>query len=450
MFDTLSDRFDAVFKKLRGRGSLNETNIQEAMREVRMALLEADVNLSVVKSFIARVSEKAIGRTVLNSLTPGQQVIQVVHEELVLLMGEKNSRLNLATQPPAVVMMVGLQGSGKTTTTAKLAGWLREKEHKKCLLASLDVYRPAAMEQLATVGQQVQVATLPIQIGQKPLEIALRGLEAARNGGFDILFLDTAGRLHINEELMIELQIVRDHIHPIEILLIADAMTGQDAVTVARSFNEQLDVTGVILTKTDGDARGGAALSIRQVTGKPIKFLGTGEALDKLEPFHPERLASRILGMGDVLTLVETAMANVDLAETAKLQQKMQTSSFTLEDFLAQMGQVKKMGSLSDLMNMIPGVKQAIKGRDMELGEAQFKKTEAIILSMTIQERRKHMLLNASRKRRIAKGSGTTVQDVNQLLKQFVQAQTLMKRLGKIGPKGMMRGGMPNLSRRPF
>ncbi len=450
MFDTLSDRFDAVFKKLRGRGSLNETNIQEAMREVRMALLEADVNLSVVKSFIARVSEKAIGRTVLNSLTPGQQVIQVVHEELVLLMGEKNSRLNLATQPPAVVMMVGLQGSGKTTTTAKLAGWLREKEHKKCLLASLDVYRPAAMEQLATVGQQVQVATLPIQIGQKPLEIALRGLEAARNGGFDILFLDTAGRLHINEELMIELQIVRDHIHPIEILVIADAMTGQDAVTVARSFNEQLDVTGVILTKTDGDARGGAALSIRQVTGKPIKFLGTGEALDKLEPFHPERLASRILGMGDVLTLVETAMANVDLAETAKLQQKMQTSSFTLEDFLAQMGQVKKMGSLSDLMNMIPGVKQAIKGRDMELGEAQFKKTEAIILSMTIQERRKHMLLNASRKRRIAKGSGTTVQDVNQLLKQFVQAQTLMKRLGKIGPKGMMRGGMPNLSRRPF
>ncbi|MEO5350194.1 MAG: signal recognition particle protein [Magnetococcus sp. YQC-3] len=450
MFDTLSDRFDAVFKKLRGRGSLSETNIQESMREVRMALLEADVHLSVVKSFIANVSEKAIGREVLDSLTPGQQVIQVVHEELVLLMGEKNSRLNLATQPPAVVMMVGLQGSGKTTTTAKLAAWLREKEGKKSLLASLDVYRPAAMEQLATVGQQVKAATLPIVPGQKPLEIALRALDAARSGGYDTLFLDTAGRLHINEELMQELKTLRDRIQPVEILLVADAMTGQDAVTVSRSFNEQLDVTGVILTKTDGDARGGAALSIRQVTGKPIKFLGTGEALDKLEAFHPERMASRILGMGDVLTLVETAMAKVDMEETVKFQQKMQTSSFTLEDFLSQMGQVKKMGSLSDLVNMIPGVKQALKGRDMEMGEAQFKKTEAIILSMTIQERRKHMLLNASRKRRIAKGSGTTVQDVNQLLKQFVQAQTLMKRLGRLGQKGMMRGGMPKMPRRPF
>ncbi|WP_130470148.1 signal recognition particle protein [Candidatus Magnetaquicoccus inordinatus] len=450
MFDALSDRFEAVFKKLRGRGSLNESNIQEAMREVRMALLEADVNLAVVKAFIARVSEKAIGREVLDSLTPGQQVIQVVYEELVQLMGEKNSRLQLATQPPAVVMMVGLQGSGKTTTTAKLASWLREKERKKCLLASLDVYRPAAMEQLATVGNQVNVATLPIVAGEKPLAIALRALDMARNGGYDVLFLDTAGRLHINEELMQELQTVQKHIDPVEILLVADAMTGQDAVTVSRSFNEQLDITGIVLTKTDGDARGGAALSIRQVTGKPIKFLGTGEALDKLEAFHPERLASRILGMGDVLTLVETAMAKVDLAETAKLQQKLQHSSFTLEDFLAQMSQVKKMGSISDLVNMIPGVKQAIKGQDLSAGEAQMKKTEAIILSMTLQERRKHMILNASRKKRIAKGSGTTVQDVNQLLKQFVQAQTLMKRLGRIGQKGMMRGGLGNLTRRPF
>ncbi|MBF0182990.1 MAG: signal recognition particle protein [Magnetococcales bacterium] len=450
MFDSLSDRFEAVFKKLRGRGSLNEGNIQEAMREVRMALLEADVNLSVVKAFIAKVSEKAIGREVLDSLTPGQQVIQVVYEELVQLMGEKNSRLNLAAQPPAVVMMVGLQGSGKTTTTAKLAGWLREKERKKCLLASLDVYRPAAMEQLATVGEQVKVATLPIQSGQKPLEIALRAIDAARNGGYDVLFLDTAGRLHINEELMQELQTIRERINPVEILLVADAMTGQDAVTVSRSFNEQLDVTGIVLSKTDGDARGGAALSIRHVTGKPIKFLGTGEALDKLEAFHPERLASRILGMGDVLTLVETAMAKVDLTETAKLQQKLQHSSFTLEDFLAQMSQVKKMGSLSDLVSMIPGVKQAIKGQDLSAGESQMKKTEAIIQSMTMQERRKHMILNASRKRRIAKGSGTTVQDVNQLLKQFIQAQTLMKRLGRLGQKGMMRGGLPNFSRRPF
>ena len=450
MFDTLSDRLEGVFKKLQGRGSLNETNIKEAMRDVRKALLEADVNLSVVKTFVERVSEKAVGREVLESLTPGQQVIHIVNEELILLMGEHNTRLNLATQPPAVIMMVGLQGSGKTTTTAKLANWLREKEHKNCLLASLDIYRPAAMEQLAAVGKQVNVETLPIQVGQKPLDIARRALSTAQSGGFDVLFLDTAGRLHINEELMEELKIVRNAIHPIEILLVADAMTGQDAVTVARSFNEQLDITGVVLTKTDGDARGGAALSIRHVTGKPIKFLGTGEALDKLEAFHPERMASRILGMGDVITFVETAMANVDLAESAKLQKKLQTSGFTLEDFLAQMGQIKKMGPLGDLMNMIPGVKQALKGRSAELGDEQFKKTEAIILSMTLKERRKHSLLNASRKRRIANGSGTTVQDINQLLKQFVQAQTMMKRLGKLGQKGMMRGGMPNFSGRRF
>ena len=449
MFDALSDRFDTVFKKLRGRGRLNETNIREAMRDVRKALLEADVHLSVVKTFIAQVTEKAIGREVLNALTPGQQVIQVVHEALVQLMGKENHRLNLAAQPPVVVMMVGLQGSGKTTSTAKLGNWLREKEHKKCLLASLDVYRPAAMEQLASVGEQVEVATLPIQTGQKPLEIALRALESARTGGFDVLFLDTAGRLHINTELMEELKTVRDNIHPQEILLVADAMTGQDAVTVARSFNEQLEITGVILTKTDGDARGGAALSIRHVTGKPIKFLGTGESLTKLEPFHPERLASRILGMGDVLTLVETAMDKIDITETAKLHQKIQKSSFTLEDFLGQMGQIKKMGSLGDLINMIPGVKQAMKGRSAELGDAQFKKTEAIILSMTLQERRKHTLLNASRKRRIAKGSGTSVQEINQLLKQFMQTQKMMKRFGKMGQKGIARDGMPNMPNIP-
>lgn len=449
MFDSLSGRLDTVFKKLRGQGSLTETNIREAMRDVRKALLEADVNLKVVKEFITRVTEKAVGREVLGSLTPGQQVIQVVHEELVHLMGKENARLNLATQPPAVVMMVGLQGSGKTTSTAKLANWLNKKEKKKCLLASLDIYRPAAMEQLATVGEQVDVATLPIQAGQTPLEIARRALESARTGSFDVLFLDTAGRLHINTELMEELQGIRDTIKPVETLLVADAMTGQDAVTVAQGFHEHLDITGVILTKTDGDARGGAALSIRHVTSKPIKFLGTGEGLEKLEPFHPERLASRILGMGDVLTLVETAMAKVDLDETAKLQKKIQKSAFTLEDFLAQMRQVKKMGPLGDLVGMIPGAKQAMKGRSAEMGEAQMKKTEAIILSMTLKERRKHLLLNASRKRRIAKGSGTTVQDVNQLLKQFVQVQTLMKRMGKLGQKGTMRGGMPQLPNMP-
>ena len=449
MFDTLSDRFEKVFKKLKGRGSLNETNIQDAMREVRKALLEADVSLAVVKTFIARMREKALGREVLSSLTPGQQVIQIVHQELILLMGEKNERLNLAVQPPAVVMMVGLQGSGKTTTTAKLASWLKTKENRKCLLASLDVYRPAAMEQLASVGQQVEVETLPIQMGQNPKQIALRALDAARTGGFDVLFLDTAGRLHINEELMQELVLVRDSVNPVEMLLIADSMTGQDAVTVAKSFNEQLGLTGVLLTKTDGDARGGAALSIREVTGKPIKFLGTGEALDKLEPFHPERLASRILGMGDVLTLVETAMEKVDIEESLKLHQKIQKSSFTLEDFLSQLNQIKKMGPIEDLMGMIPGVKQAMKGRSMEVGEGHFKKLEAIILSMTLEERRKHQLLNASRKKRIARGSGTSVQDINRLLKQFLQAQSMMKRFGKSGKKGMMRDGLPGLPKIP-
>ena len=462
MFDALSDRFEAVFKKLKGRGTLTEKNMNDALRDVRRALLEADVHLNVVKTFIIQVKKKAIGRAIVASVTPGQQMIHVVHETLVELMGQKNSRLNLATQPPAVVMMVGLQGSGKTTTTAKLSKWLKEKERKKCLLASLDVYRPAAMEQLASVGQQVEVETLPIIADQTPLEIALRALERARIGGFDVLFLDTAGRLHIHEALMTELQQVRDAVKPVEMLLVADAMTGQDAVAVAQGFHEQLDITGVVLSKTDGDARGGAALSIRHVTSRPIKFLGTGEALDKLEPFYPDRLASRILGMGDVLTLVETAMEKVDLLEAAKLQKKIQKTSFTLEDFLAQMGQIKKMGSVGELVGMIPGAKQALKGQAAEAGEAQLKKTEAIILSMTHKERRKHALLNASRKRRIARGSGTTVQEINQMLKQFAQMQTIMKRMSKMGQKGMMPGGggggggllemlgMPKMPGRPF
>ncbi|MBF0283417.1 MAG: signal recognition particle protein [Magnetococcales bacterium] len=442
MFDTLSDRFEALFKKLRGRGSLTEENIKEAMREVRIALLEADVNLKVVKEFIARAQEKAIGQNVLTSLSPGQQVVKVVYDELVELMGSANERLNLATQPPAVVMMVGLQGSGKTTTTGKLAKRLKERERKKCLLASLDIYRPAAMDQLATVGKQAGVDVLPARLGENPRVIARDALEKARMGGYDVLILDTAGRLHVDEELMTELAEVKEIVQPIELLFIADSMTGQDAVTVAEHFDRRLNITGVILTKSDGDARGGAALSIRHVTGKPIKFLGTGEKLDGLDPFHPERVASRILGMGDVLTLVETAMEKMDLDATAKLQTKLGKAEFTLEDFLAQMRQVKKMGSLSDIMSMIPGVKQAMKGKEMNVDEGQLRRVEAIILSMTLEERRKHQIISASRKRRIAKGSGTSVQDVNTLLKQFVQTQDMFKRLGRLGQKGFMRGGM--------
>nr|CRH08148.1 4.5S-RNP protein, GTP-binding export factor, part of signal recognition particle with 4.5 RNA, ffh family (fifty four homolog) [Candidatus Magnetococcus massalia] len=448
MFESLSDRLDSTFRKLRGQGTLSEKNIKDALREVRVALLEADVNLTVVKAFIANVREQAVGTEVLKSLTPGQVVIKVVHDELVKVMGEVNEGLNLATQPPAVVMMVGLQGSGKTTSTAKLAKRLIEKEGKKVLLASLDVYRPAAMDQLMTVGQQAGAEVLPTDPGENPRDIAKRAHEAARRGGHDVLLLDTAGRLHIDEALMSELADVRNLVDPVEILLVADAMTGQDAVEVAQNFNETLELTGVLLSKTDGDARGGAALSIRQVTGKPIKFLGTGEKLEGLEPFHPDRLASRILGMGDVVSLVETAMEKVDLEETAKLQQKLAKSQqFTLEDFLTQMQQVQKMGSMNDLIGMIPGVKQAMKGKEVDIDDRQIKRIEAIILSMTKKERKKHQIINASRKRRIAAGSGTSVQEVNKLLKQFVQTQKMMKKLGKMGQGGMgkMMKGMPNI-----
>ncbi|OSM01957.1 signal recognition particle protein [Magnetofaba australis] len=447
MFDSLSDRLDGVFKKLRGRGHLTEDNIKEALRDVRVALLEADVSLPVVKSFIASVKEKAVGVSVTKSVTPGQQMIKVVHDELVELMGAVNESLNLAAQPPAVVLMAGLQGSGKTTTTGKLAKRLAEREGKRVLVASLDVYRPAAMDQLRSVAEQAGVACLDASPDEKPQVIAQRALEAARKSGADVLFLDTAGRLHIDETLMDELVEIKSIANPVEILFVADSMTGQDAVNVAQSFNERLDVTGVVLTKTDGDARGGAALAIRHVTGKPIKFLGVSEKLDGIEPFHPDRVASRILGMGDVLTLVETAMEKVDLEESAKLQEKLfKSKGFTLEDFLSQMQQVKKMGSMSELVEMIPGVKQAMKGKDVNLDDGQIKRVEAIILSMTKEERRKHQILNASRKRRIANGAGVQVSDVNKLLKQFAMTQKMMKRFGKLGKKGFMRGGgLPGL-----
>jgi signal recognition particle subunit SRP54 len=448
VFDTLSDRLEGVFKKLRGQGVLTEKNIQDALREVRIALLEADVNFAVVKRFIERVRKQAVGVEVTQSLTPGQQVIKVVHDELVSLMGDQVTDLNLSVQPPAVIMMVGLQGSGKTTTSAKLAKRLIERGHKRCLLASLDVYRPAAMDQLATVGAQARATVLPTQTNEDPRDIADRALDTARRQAFDVLILDTAGRLHVDDALMSELSDIKARVNPVELLLVADSMTGQDAVQVAQTFDQRLSITGVVLTKADGDARGGAALSIRDVTGKPIKFLGTGEHLEAIEPFHPDRMASRILGMGDVLTLVETAMEKVDLAETAKLQQKLQKSElFTLEDFLSQMQQIKKMGPVSDLMGMIPGLKQALKGRKIEdhVDEKKMRQTEAIILSMTIQERRRHQILNASRKRRIAQGAGTTVPEVNRLLKQFIQTQNMMKRLGRLGKKGFSRGGLPGL-----
>ncbi|MEO5371678.1 MAG: signal recognition particle protein [Magnetococcus sp. DMHC-1] len=449
MFDALTNRLDSVFKKLRGRGTLTEANIDEAMREVRMALLEADVNLKVVKEFIVRVKEKAIGMEVLAALSPGQQVIKVVHDELIHLMGDANTTLNLATQPPAVVMMVGLQGSGKTTTTGKLARWLTEKQRKRCLLVSLDIYRPAAMDQLATVGKQAGVTVLPGRPEADPRQIARDALQEARNGGFDVLFLDTAGRLHIDEELMTELAEVKALVNPIEMLLVADAMTGQDAVTVAERFHQRLAITGVVLSKTDGDARGGAALSIRQVTGTPIKFLGTSEKLEGLEPFHPDRLASRILGMGDVITLVETAIEKMDMTKAAQFQEKILTTQFTLEDFLEQIQQMKKMGSMGDLIGMLPGVKQALKGQDLSGADGQLKRVEAIIRSMTREERHKHQVINASRRRRIATGSGTSVQEVNKVLKQFVEMQKMMKKFGKIGKKGFMRGGFPGLPKIP-
>ncbi|MBF0422981.1 MAG: signal recognition particle protein [Magnetococcales bacterium] len=441
MFDALSDRLEHIFKTLKGQGSLSETNMEDALREVRRALLEADVHLSVVKEFITKVRTEAMGQKVMKSLTPGQQVIKVVHDELIAIMGERNEQLDLAAQPPVVVMMVGLQGSGKTTTTGKLAKRMLDRHQKRSLLASLDVYRPAAMEQLATVGQGAGVDVFPGRKEENPRDLATQALEAARRGGHDLLFLDTAGRLHIDDDLMQELEDIKRLVNPLEILLVADAMTGQDAVGIARSFNERLDISGVILSKTDGDARGGAALSIRHVTGKPIKFLGTGETLAGLEPFHPDRIASRILGMGDVISLVETAIEKVDLAETAKMQEKIFSSNFTLEDFLAQIQQIKKMGPLSELMGMIPGMKQAMKGKIAE-GEAadQFKRIEAIILSMTRQERRKHQILNASRKRRIASGSGTSVQEINRLLKQFVDMQKMMKMFGKSMGKGGLKG----------
>ena len=461
MFDNLSDRLSGVFDKLRGRGALTEGDVRSAMREVRVALLEADVALPVARDFVDQVTEKAVGQEVLRSVTPGQMVVKIVHDQLVETLGSDASELRIDISPPAVVMMVGLQGSGKTTTTAKLGKRLSERERKRVLMASLDVARPAAQEQLAVLGRQANVDTLPVVAGQQPVEIAKRAVQAAKLQAYDVVLLDTAGRLHVDEQLMNEMKAVADATRPTETLLVVDSLTGQDAVNVAKGFSADVDLTGVILTRLDGDARGGAALSMRAVTGKPIKFAGVGEALDKLEAFHPDRVAGRILGMGDVVSLVERAAETIQVEEAEKLAAKMAKGKFDLDDLRAQIHQMQRMGGIGALANMLPGMK----GMKGAIEKAQDSKAlvhlEAMMSSMTSKERSKPELINAKRKIRIAKGSGTSVQDVNKLLKMHQEMSTAMKRLKKMGGFGKLAamfggggglgglggaGGMPDLS----
>ncbi len=441
MFDTLSDKLELVFKKLRGQGVMTEDNIKEALREVRLVLLEADVNFKVVRDFVERVREQAVGSQVLQSLSPGQQVIKIVHDELVALMGggEENG-LDLAAKPPVAIMMVGLQGAGKTTSCGKLARFLKG-QRRRPLLVPADVYRPAAIEQLKTLGRQLGIETFDSRADQDPVEICRSAIRYAELNGLDTVILDTAGRHQIDDYLMNELVRIRDEVEPREILFVADAMTGQEAVNVASGFNERLEISGVVLTKLDGDAKGGAALSIRAVTGKPVKFVGLGEKLDALEVFHADRLVSRILGMGDVLTLIEKAHQTFDAKEAERLQKKVKKGAFDLEDFKNQLQQVKKMGSLESIMGMIPGMGKMMKQMgDAQPSEKELKRIEAIIDSMTRGERANHTIINGSRRLRIAKGSGTTVQEVNQLLKRFTEAQKVIKQLQKLGPKGLMKG----------
>ena len=438
MFESLSERLGGVFDKLRGRGALNEADVRAAMREVRIALLEADVALPVVREFVDKVTEQAVGQSVLRSVTPGQQVVKIVNDALTEMLGSEASDLQLDVTPPAIVMMVGLQGSGKTTTTAKIARRLREKGRKKVLMASLDVNRPAAQEQLAVLGVQAEVQTLPIVQGQQPVDIARRALSAAKLQGFDVLLLDTAGRLHVDQALMDEMKAVASVSEPDEILLVVDSLTGQDAVNVAKNFSEQVALTGVVLTRMDGDARGGAALSMRAVTGKPIKFVGTGEKLDGLELFQPGRVAGRILGMGDVVSLVEKAAETIKVEDAEKLAAKMAKGKFDLDDLWAQLQQMQRMGGLGALAGMMPG----LKGMKGAVDQAQNGKVllhmEAMLSSMTAKERAKPELINAKRKIRVAKGSGTTVQEINKLLKMHQEMSTAMKRLKKMGGLGKL------------
>ncbi|TES93160.1 MAG: signal recognition particle protein [Desulfobacteraceae bacterium] len=441
MFDDLSDKLNAVFKKLKGHGKLTEKNIEEGLREVRMALLEADVHFKIVKKFIADVKERALGQEVMASLTPGQQVIKIVDEELTELMGGRLENLDLSGSYPVSVMLVGLQGSGKTTTAGKLAVFLRKKGRKPYLVPA-DVYRPAAIDQLNKLGEQLAVPVFPSSLEMAPVKICREARTTAHREGCDTLLIDTAGRLHIDEELMTELCRIKDAIKPSDILLVADAMTGQDAVNIAESFNNALDIGGVVLTKMDGDARGGAALSIKAITDKPIKFVGVGEKLSDLEPFHPDRMSSRILGMGDVLTMIEKAQAVVDEKKAAELEKKLRKNEFTLDDFRDQMVQIRKMGSMSDLISMIPGIGKSKHLKNLEVDERELVRIEAIINSMTPQERRHHTLIKGSRRKRIAKGSGTSVQDINKLLKNYTQVMKMIKKINKGGMRGIGRGMM--------
>ncbi len=448
MFDSLSDRLGGVFDRLKGRGALNESDVREAMREVRIALLEADVALPVAREFVENVTEQAVGQQVLKSVTPGQQVVKIVNDALVEMLGAEASHLNVDASPPNVVMMVGLQGSGKTTTTAKIAKRLTDKDRKKVLMASLDVNRPAAQEQLAVLGTQAEVETLPIVEGQQPVDIAKRALQSAKLQGFDVVMLDTAGRLHVDQQLMDEMKAVASVAEPEEILLVVDALTGQDAVNVAQNFSEQVPLTGTVLTRMDGDARGGAALSMRAVTGTPIKFVGTGEKIDALEEFHPERVAGRILGMGDVVSLVEKAAETVQAEDAEAFAKKMAKGQFDMNDLRTQLQQMQRMGGLGALAGMLPGMKKAQAAMAQSgVDDKVLVHMDAIIGSMTREERSKPGLLNAKRKRRVANGSGTTVQEVNKLLKMHKEMSTAMKRIKKMGGlKGLMKmfgGGMP-------
>ncbi len=433
MFQSLTEKLNNAFKKFRSKGKLTAADVKEGMREIKLALLEADVNFKVTKEFVNAVSERAVGQEVLESLMPAQQIVKIVNEELINVMGKSQAKLTISSKPPTVVMMVGLQGSGKTTHSAKLAA-LYKKEGKNPLLVACDIYRPATIKQLQVVGEKIGIPVF--EMGQTdPVTIAKESLKYAAKNGHDMVFIDTAGRLHVDEVLMQELKNIKSAVNPTEILLVVDAMTGQDAVNVAQSFNELLDISGVILTKLDGDTRGGAALSVRFVTGKPIKFVGTGEKLDMIEPFYPDRMASRILGMGDILTLIEKAEATLDEKKAAELERKLKESTFTLNDFLDQYRQLREMGDLSQLMGMIPGM-NAGQLKNAKIDENAMKRTEAIILSMTMKEREKPDILNSSRKKRIAAGSGTTVEEVNKVLKQYDQMNKMMKQFGQMNKKG--------------
>jgi len=445
MFDSLQTRLGGIFDKLRGRGAISEEDVDEAIVEIRGALIDADVSLPVIEQFLRQIRPLAVGESVIRSVTPGQQIIKIVHDALVETLGHENAALNLGSAP-APILMVGLQGSGKTTTSAKLGLMLQNKEKKRVMMASLDVRRPAAMEQLKILGEQAGVATLPILPNQTPLDIAKRAMAAARVGGYDVLILDTAGRQHIDEALMSEVQQVRDAVKPHETLLVADSLTGQDAVNIAKSFNERVALSGIILTRADGDSRGGAALSMRKVTGAPIEFLGLGEKLDALEAFHPERVAARILDMGDVVSLVEKAAETFDKAEAEKLARKMKKGEFDMDDLAEQLRQMRKLGGMQGVLSMLPGVGK-VKDQLAAAGldDGMIKRQEAIIQSMTKKERAKPDLMNGSRRKRVANGAGVEVSDVNKLLKMHRQMADMMKKMGKLGKRGLFGGGMPQL-----